>query len=215
MMAEENTHNNCTQEGTQEVLLPPAGSLSSPDTQLPFNVLSRGYKLISRLLRRQHDRFGELTAVVQRQTTGFEQCLNTVRNCQEQTAKILNNEVDRHALTPAIESVVLLANEIECLHGLATQMIGEGRACAKVQKLIDDLAVSVQIAQDRLRYLDIEKIAPSLNDSFDPKLHTVCSYSDTDDPSRSGCVSEVITAGIIYRGKVLRQARVSVFRHKQ
>ena len=214
-MAEENTHNNCTQEGTQGVLLPPAGNLSSPDTRLPFNVLSRGYKLIRRLLRRQHDRFVELAAVVQRQTTGFEQCLNTVRNCQEQTAKISNHEIERHSLNPAIESVVLLANELERLHGLATQMIGEGRACAKVQKLIDDLAVSVQIAQDRLRYLDIEKISPSVNDCFDPKLHTVCSYSDTDDPLRSGCISEMITAGIIYRGKVLRPARVSVFRHKQ
>jgi molecular chaperone GrpE (heat shock protein) len=215
MMAGENTHNNCTQEGTQGVLLPPIGSLSSQDTQLPFNVFSRVYKLIHRLLRRQHDRFGELTEVVQQQTTGFEQCLNTVRNCQEQTAKILNHELDRHALNPAIESVVLLANELERLHGLATQMIGEGRVCAKVQKLIDDLVVSGQIAQDRLRHLDIEKIAPSLNDNFDPKLHTVCSYSDTNDPLRSGCVSEIITAGIIYRGKVLRQARVSVFRNKQ
>lgn len=214
-MADENMLNNCTQEGKQAVILPPADSLSSPDIQLPFNVLSRGYKLISKLLRRQHDRFGEITAAVQRQTTGFEQCLNTVRNCQEQTAKILNHELDRHALTPAIESVVLLANEFERLHGLGAQLIGEGQACAKVQKFIDDLAVSDQIAQDRLRYLDIEKISPSLNDSFDPKLHTVCSYSDTDDPSRSGCISEMITAGIIYRGKVLRPARVSVFRHKQ
>ncbi|MGD0572457.1 MAG: nucleotide exchange factor GrpE [Sedimentisphaerales bacterium] len=214
-MADENTHNNCTQEGAQGVPVPPADSVSPLDAGPSLNVLYRGYKLISRLLRRQHEQFGELTASVQRQTIGFEQCLNTVKNCQEQTAKILNQEFDRHALNPAIESVVLLANELERLHGLAAQLIGDGLACAKVQKLIDDLAVSGQIAQDRLRYLDIEKIAPSLNDCFDPKLHTVCSYSDTDDSSRSGCISEMITAGIIYRGKVLRQARVSVFRHKQ
>lgn len=213
-MEDENMINNCTQEGTQGVLLPPAGSLSSPNTRLPFRVPSRVYKLIHRLLRRQHDQFGELAAVVQRQTTGYEQCLNTVRNCQEQTAKILNHEIERCAINPAIEGVVLLANELERIHGLAAQLIGDGQACAKVQKFIDDLVVSCQIAQDRLRYLDIEKIAPSLNDSFDPKLHTVCSYSDTDDPSCSGCVSEVITAGIIYRGKVLRPARVSIFRNK-
>lgn len=214
-MADETISSNCTQDTTQGATLLPADSLSSPDTVPSLNVLYRGCKLVGRLLRRQHDRFGELTAAVQRQTTGFDQCLNTVRNCQEQTAKVLNHELDRHALTPAIESVVLLANELERICGLAAQLIGDGRACAPVQRLIDDVAVSGQIAKDRLRYLDIETVSPSVNDSFDPKLHTVCIYSDTDDPLRSGCISEVITAGIIYRGKVLRPARVSVFRHKQ
>jgi len=214
-MANENINNNDTHNQAHETIPQAANSLPSPKNGLPLNVLYRGYKLVSRLLRRQQHRFGELTEAVQRQTIGFEQCLNTVRNCQEQTAKILNHEIDRHALTPAIESVVLLADEFERLHGMAAQMIGDGQLCDKVQKFVNDLSVSCQIAQDRLRYLDIERISPSLNDCFDPKLHTVCSYSDIDGQFHNGCICEVITVGIIYRGRVLRSARVSIFRHKQ
>ena len=39
-------------------------------------------------------------------------CVNTVQQCQQQAAKLIDHDLERHALNPAVKTVVALADEI-------------------------------------------------------------------------------------------------------
>ena len=60
--------------------------------------------------------------------------------------------------------------------------------------------------------LDIEKITPKTGDNIDHQLHAAHGHTDTHDDFLHGKINQVFAPGIVYRGKVLRQAKVSMFR---
>lgn len=156
-------------------------------------------------------RLDKLEKTVDRLDQGFFECVNTAKSCQEQTAKFLNNELERHALNPAIKVVVVLADELYRLKDAFNQLQSD----YKFNTLSQYLEMSRQLADDQLSYLDITRINPSAGQDYDHNAHEICSYTNSPDRGMHGKISSVITPGIIYRGKVLRPARVSVFRHNK
>ena len=166
----------------------------------------------ARFLQRQKNRTDRIERVLQENTIGFERCVGILRGCQEQVAKVLDHEVERHALNPAVETVALLADEIDRLEKLATQFAQQHQPCPNVQRIIDEIAISRQIAADRLRYLDVTRIVPSNGDVFDSKLHVISAVASTEDVQLNGVIHQTLTPGVLYRGTVLRTARVKVFK---
>ena len=149
---------------------------------------------------------GRLDATVANQTKGFEACIDTVSKCQDQTAKMLNSQLERHALNPAIEAVVALAEE---LAGLKTKSI----TAEPNSRLTEEINIAAAIASEKLAYLDIEKISPGEFTCLIPHHHEVCGAQQTDNPQLHGKISMLLSCGIIYRGKVLKPAKVSVYRY--
>ena len=156
-----------------------------------------------------------LNEIVQHQGQRCDQYVTIIANCQRDTAKVLNQELERHVLKPAVEAIVTLADELFHLDELVKHLCQGAVASDELEKLEQDVQISNQIARDKMTCLDIERITPSKGDSFEPQTHIISAHAETSDKALHGKIKQTITPGIVYRSKVLRQARVSVFRYVQ
>ena len=84
-------------------------------------------------------------------------------------SQALNHGLERHALHPAIVTVVTLADELIRLERIAKKLSPAGESSGELKTLANELQISASIAQDKLSLLDIEKIAPVKNDHFDAR----------------------------------------------
>lgn len=173
-----------------------------------FTSLKIGIARINRNLRR-------VDQTIERNNKGLCQCFYAVKSCQEQTAKVLNNEMDRHALNPAVESVVSLADELLRLEQLGRELSIQAGSDPQIKRLLEELTISSQIAHNKLAYLDIVKITAMKGEVFNAQIHTIAACQITDDSVLHGKISEMIMAGIVYRGKILKHARVAIFKYEQ
>lgn len=180
--------------------------------------LQYAYSQLNMLAERSREteqRMDQLGTIVERLSNQYDRHVAALVNCQKETAGILNHELERHALNPAIEALVKLAKELTDLPeriGQSTGGVGTEKEFAGIQQEID---ISCSIAREQLAHLDIEIIAPSQAQKFDKNAHTICGCVETADEHQHGKISKLVTPGIVYRGKVLHQARVSVFRFQK
>ena len=158
------------------------------------------------------EQIARLNEIVERQGQSLEQCVTAVAACQKETASVLNREVERHTVKPAMETVVALAEELFHLRDLIEQFCPESGPYDDLEQLKQESEVSCQVACGKLSYLDIERITPSTGDEFDPSVHAACGHVETSDSTLHSRIDKLITSGITHRGKVLRQAKVCVFR---
>jgi molecular chaperone GrpE (heat shock protein) len=165
---------------------------------------------VLRDLRRRTQRLDRTLEALNR---GYLQCLDIAAKCQEQATQALNHVLERHALNPAVETVVALAEELLRLRDIALQPNTDGSPAGRLQTLNEEINISAQIAREKLDYLDIAHITPSRADPIDPKRHSICRCTDTTDKALHGTVSQLVRPGIMYRGEVLRPAAVAVFRY--
>jgi molecular chaperone GrpE (heat shock protein) len=74
--------------------------------------------------------------------------------------------------------------------------------------------VPAHCPREKLAQLDVQRITPAEGDQLEPKLHAVCGSIETPDEHLHGRIGQLVTPGIVYRGKVLQQARIVLFRRK-
>jgi molecular chaperone GrpE (heat shock protein) len=157
-------------------------------------------------------RLEHLTATIVQQNQDCDRYITTLAACQKETAALLNREIERRDLYPAVEALVALATELSRLDGQVQQWPAEGAAGDQVNKLRQELALSCSIASEKLAHLEITMIAPGEKENFDPQIHSVCGFVATDDKRLHKKIAKLLTPGIRYQGKVLQPARVSVLR---
>ena len=188
-------------------------------TYAPSTVLLSGYVYgqlgaLGQKVQALEEQSHRLRVMVEEHHRRHEEYLSIVAACQRDTAAVLNHELDRHALHPAIEAVVALAEELSHLKECASRVPDANGDGAGVDRLRGEIDISWSIAREKLAHLDVRTIAPAPGEGLDPKLHAVCGYTVTTDEHLHGRIGQVVTPGITYRGKVLQQARVLVFRTK-
>jgi len=166
-------------------------------------------------LAQLNDRLSKLLENQQNQTSSLEQYLHIVDECQKELAKLANNQLERHLLHPAIEAVDVLIKQIRHLLEQATSLPENEIFCPFVRPIVDSIKHAALIADAKSKSLDIETIEPRGLDDLDPAKHDIREAVKTDEPSKHRKVERTLIPGLIYRGKVLRQARVSVYRHIQ
>lgn len=173
------------------------------------------YGQLSLLGQRVHDlerQLEGLSTTIEKQYRQYDEHMATLAACQRDTAKALNHELERYALHPAIEAVAALAEELFHLQDSARQLLDSGVGDDGAGPLTQEIGISGSVARERLANLDIRTIAPSAREQLDSKEHAVCAYNNTEDEDLHGQIGKLVTPGVVYRGKVLRQARVVVFR---
>ena len=138
-----------------------------------------------------------------------------VADCQRQAAEYANDVVERHALNPAVETVFALTNLIRQLHEQSASLLADHGCCKPVSPIFDALSEAVKIADARCDRLDIERLSPNDLDDFDSQEHDIKQAAATDDSSKHRKIKETLAPGLIYRGKVLRQAKVCIYRYIQ
>ena len=166
-------------------------------------------------VRRLDTRLRRLTRAYLNQTNRLESYLQVVTACQKQTAEFANHVSERHALHPAVETVDFLATLIGQLNEQAAPLV-EGQMCCPVfQSLLDSIAEAAKMALAKREYLDIESMCPEPLDEFDSEGSEIRQAVCTDDPDKHRRVERTLIAGLIYRGTVLRRAKVSIYRHTE
>lgn len=185
---------------------------------LPYRLFLNGYfarrsKYFKRVLKDIRRQLQHQSDNIAQQWLQLQECIKITENRRQETAKILNHELERHALNPAIETVVQLYDEIVGLKNLAEKFKHEAKDCPAIVPLLRALQISADIAEDKLAYLGIERLTPAESDELDPIKHSACHAVQTNSEELHRKVSQLLSPGLIYRGKVLRQARVSVFRY--
>ena len=136
--------------------------------------------------------------------------LEIVAKCQKQTADSANDAIERHALNPAIETVFVLTDLIHQLVEKAEDL-AEQNTCHLFDSIINSISETVKIADDKCGYLGIEKISPDELDDFNAKEHEIKQPISTDDNSKHKKIHQTLIPGLMYRGKVLKFAQVSVY----
>lgn len=142
-----------------------------------------------------------------------ESYLQIVAECQKQTAGFANGLLERHALYPAIETVDLLASQIRQLNEQATALAAGRTPCSLLEPLLETIATAAKIAEAKCQSLDMVVIRPQSLDELDPNKHDVHQVIQTDEADCHKRVARILTTGLVYRGTVLRRAKVSVYRH--
>ena len=175
--------------------------------------LVRRPKFLKALLKAQQRQMRLIADSVERQGDDCVQCVKIAAGCQEQTAAILQHNLERHALDPAVETVVTLADELFRLNQICQKLHDPTEDNSELKTLANELGISARVARDRLSFLGIEHIMPAKGEQIDVKRHSICGHTDTQNKNLHGRIGKSITAGVLYRGRVLQEARVSVFRY--
>ena len=151
-------------------------------------------------------------AVLKKALDIVSQAIERTTECQRVTADLLNRAFERHALYPAVRAVWALAEEISGLNRLAKETADRISGCPALRPLMEAAALASLVAEDKLACLDAKRICPCPGESFNPARHEPVGVVETEDESQRGRVAELVSPGLEYRGEVLRQARVKIFR---
>ena len=174
--------------------------------------ICRFFSSINDLLQQQNKLLIKDIKERRQEKSELKACFNTAANCQKQTADLANQTLQRHALHPAILTVDMLA-------GLMQQMAKDAEVLIKDHQLSESsisfarsVTDAARIAESKVAQLEIQTICPKEIDDLNSNLHEIVKAVSTDDPDKNRKVAETITAGISYRGKTLRMAKVAVYR---
>ena len=194
-------------------------ALACLTTYAPSAVLFEGYvyrqlKVLDKSIHELEKRLDRLDANIEQQYHRHGEYMSILAACQRDTASVLNREIDRHALHPAIETVVALSEELSHLKDYVSQMPNGSPDHENIEKIGGEIDLSCTVAQERLANLDVQIITADRGQELDARVHSACGSIVTVDRDLQGKISKLVTPGIAYRGKVLRQARVTVFRMK-
>ncbi|MFA6186343.1 MAG: hypothetical protein WC770_03905 [Phycisphaerae bacterium] len=163
--------------------------------------LSRQNRLLSKTLKARDENLAAL-----------ENCFCTVADCQKQTAELANQFIERHALHPAILTVDLLSNLISQIARQADTLINSQDISPSLATLMPLILDAAKIADFKKAQLEIQTVSPVDGDDLDNSLHEIVKAIATDDESKNKKTHDTITAGVVYRGKILRPAKISVYR---
>lgn len=142
----------------------------------------------------------------------LEKCFDTVAECQKQTAEFANDALERHALNPSILAVDLLSSTICQLAQQADALSNSQELDPQIMSLLESILSAAEIAESKKASLDIQSIQPAEMDELNKDMHTIVDPVDTDDESKHKKIHQTLSTGLIYRGEVLREAKVSVYR---
>ena len=142
----------------------------------------------------------------------LEKCFDTVADCQRKTAEYANDALERHALHPSILAVDLLSSTICQLAQRADAIKNSQQLDPQIMSLVESVLSAVEIAESKKASLDVQSIQPAEMDELDKDMHTIVDAVDTDDKSKHKKIHQALSTGLIYRGKILREAKVSVYR---
>jgi len=99
------------------------------------------------------------------------------------------------------------------LNDQANDLLDAAAHCPMCAPLFGSIAEATRMAHAKREHLDMRSICPAPLDELDIDKHEIRQAVCTDDPDKHRRVERTLIAGLIYRGAVLRRAKVSVYRH--
>ena len=149
----------------------------------------------------------------ERQNEIMGNCVKITNECQRNTEKFVNQELQRYVLYPAIEVVALLANHIEQLGQEFHRITAKHQLCELFGPLQNMITQSIIAAQQQMEHLDLHWITPGEFEKLSAQHHDIKQVIDVEDKTLHGNIKRTLIAGLLYRGTVLRRAQVAVYRY--
>jgi molecular chaperone GrpE (heat shock protein) len=162
-------------------------------------------------LIRQDKRLSETIKASQKDLADLQTCFQVAADCQKKTAELVNQNLERYALHPAVLAVDILA-DIICSIAKQIESLAGSEENPQFTKFIETVLDAARIAELKKDQLGLREIRPKELETLDKDLHEVVKAVATDDMSKHKKTHETVTAGLIYHDKILRQAKVSVYR---
>jgi len=178
-------------------------------------VVYRFFAAMNTRLARQNKKVSKALAARDDYSATLEKCFDTVADCQRQTADFANKALERHALHPSILAVDLLSSTICQLAQQADALKNSQELDPQIMSLIESISSAAELAESKKASLDIQSIQPAEMEELDKDMHNIVDTVNTDDESKHKKIQQTLTAGLIYRGKVLREAKVSAYRFSE
>lgn len=163
-------------------------------------------------LARQDKKVSKALKISEDHSATLGKYFDTVADCQKQTADFANHAFERHALHPSILVVDLLSSTICQLAQQADALNSSQQLDPKIMSLVESVLSAAEIAESKKASLDIQSIQPTEIDELDKDMHKIVNAVNTDDESKHKKIHQTLSAGLMYRGKILREAKVSVYR---
>jgi molecular chaperone GrpE (heat shock protein) len=173
--------------------------------------IGRFFISMDRRLARLEMNLSEVLEARKEDLATIEACVRATADCQKYTAELANQNLERHALYPSIEAVASLTNiDIE-LSQQAKALMKNPQLDPSLTQLLRSIVEAAKIAKSKREQLGLESIRPEQLDAIDREKHEIVTAVTTNDKERHKKIHGTLTAGLIYRNKILRQARVSVY----
>ncbi|MCF7955173.1 MAG: hypothetical protein K9M75_05170 [Phycisphaerae bacterium] len=142
----------------------------------------------------------------------IEACFDTASDCQKLTSELANQNLERHALYPAIMAVDALAETIMKLAKQAYDLLCSQQLDESSGLLANSIIDAAKVAETKMLQLQITQINPDSLDDLDCDCHQLVKVVSTTDPDQHKKVKETVKSGLFYNGVVLRQAKVTAYR---
>lgn len=160
----------------------------------------------------RHNQILNLIKLYENEIDSRKKYIEITAECQRTTAECANNQIERLMLNPAIETIFLLSTTLRQLHEQSQDLLRNQDFCPLIKSIINSIAEASKIAQSKCQYLGIEEISPVEFDDFNPHEHEIKQSVETNDDNKHKKIKQTLKPGTKYRGKILHQAMVSVYR---
>lgn len=168
----------------------------------------RNTETINKKLSDQSVIIQRLYQAVENQGRAVNESTAVMHNIQHEFAKNANNALERHALIPAVIAIVSLVDEIKRI-----AIVAENCDQMSFDRLCNECRISMKLALEKLDHLDIHIIKPKTNEKFKPVYHRLQNTVTTKVSEDSGKVHSCLSDGILYRQKIIRPAKVLVWKY--
>ena len=165
-------------------------SSDAPEVSLEEEALSEDFNELSDLINERD----ELRATAQRLQADFENYRKRVTRQSEETATRVAADL-AGALLPALDALDLAEAHLDL----------DGEVSVETKALI----AARSLLSDALGKQGLEQI-PGAGTPFDPTLHDAVAHAEGDGTEEGPVVDEVLRAGYLFRGTVVRPAMVRV-----
>jgi molecular chaperone GrpE (heat shock protein) len=194
-----------TKDDLQQIFLP----------VIDFKKACRFVKSMTKRFEDAQNRVLSLARCSEKQHEQLEQYFLIVSECQKQTAAFANNQLEKHRLYPAVEAVDYLNRIIGQIYSQTKGLSQTQIQCPLFTDLINSITQARQISIQKCQSLDIEPIVPEQGRDFDPQRHEIKNAVKTNDTKMDRKICKVLKPGLLYCGRVLRQANVTVYRYSE
>jgi molecular chaperone GrpE (heat shock protein) len=186
-----------------------------PDRKSVLRKVNQLYQFLADMHTRltQQNRFlSEAISEKEKDIADMQRYFEITSECQKKTAELVNQNLERHLLYPAVLTVDILADTIRSIAQQTESLALPEQDNAPMAELIEAVRHAVRLVELKKDQLGMKEIRPHELEELDKERHQIVKAVLTEEPDRHKRICQTITSGLVYHDKILRQAKVTVYR---
>lgn len=186
-----------------------------PDRKIVLRKVNQLYQFLADMhtrLTQQNKCLSETVSAKEKDIADMQRYFEITSECQKKTAELVNQNLERHLLYPAVLAVDTLAETIHIIAQQTESLALPEQDNAPMAALIEAIRHAVRLVELKKEQLGMKEIRPNELEELDKGRHQIVKAVLTDEPDRHKRICQTIASGMVYHDKILRQAKVTVYR---